>query len=452
MMNDIKIPFYLKLSLIISLLIIIITAGISYTLLSETKEAYKNQVKSSSNLLASIIAKYSSEPVVMENYTSLTNIINNLKNDPDSNITRVSVTNPAGEIMISTEQTIIGEKINFDKSSLENSFEFHDNFLDVKAPIRAYGNLWGILEFRYSLSSFNQMLLNTRRQVYLLSLIFIIFGLLIALIISKNIVKPINQLVLNAKEIAAGNFNKPVAVKSRDEFSFLADTLEEMRIDLKYFVSKVAKKAISYEGNLNFFNIITLLRLLNNTKHSGGLVLKQKNKFGIIYFENGEIINAVVEKESGRDALFDFLHWTQGEFKFSPKLKSDTKIIDEDFNKLLLNLSRQIQEEKVFKQIIPSAELIIYPAVSEINKLLNRLKLNKDEKTILNLIDGQKTLKSLAEKCAWQQKKVLEILYRLSVIGLITINTDEIQTEADNSMENIIPFPQQNNLNLKREG
>lgn len=445
-MTKIKIPFYLKLSLIISFLIVIIAAGISSTLLNETKSAYKNQVRSSSKLLANIIVQYSSEAVVMENYSSLTNIINNLKDDPDSNISRVSVTNPAGEIMVSTEKAVVGEKIILNDKQ-NSSFDFHNDFLDVKAPIIAYDNLWGILEFRYSLSSFNQMLLNTKKQIYLLSLLFIIFGLLIAFIISKNIVKPINQLVLSAKEIAAGNFNKPVTVKSRDEFSFLAATLEEMRIDLKYFVSKVAKKAVSYEGNLNFFNLSSLLRLLNNSKNSGGLVLKQKHKFGIIYFENGEIVNAVVEKETAENALFDFLHWTKGEFKFSPKLKNEKNLINKDFNKLLLNLGRQIQDQKVFKQLIPASDLIIYPAVSKINKSFEKFTLNKDEKLILKLINGQRSLKDLTQKSGWKLKKTREILYRLILIGLITVNTDEIEAEKNNSMKNIIPFPAKQNSN-----
>lgn len=441
-MRKIKIPFYLKLSIIISLLIITTVSGISYTLLKETKKAYKEQITSSSNLLANIIVKYSAEPIVMENYSSLSSIINNLKNDPDSNINRVSVTNAQGIIEVSTDESTIGQRINVDPSSKNNLLEFNDNYLNVKAPIIAYDNLWGFLEFRYSLSFFNQMIFNTRHQIYLMSVIFIIFGLLISLIISKNIVKPINKLVESSRKIAEGNFNNPIAVKSRDEFSFLAETLEEMRIDLKYFVSKVAKKAISYEGDLKIFNITTLLKLLNTAKHNGGLVLKQKNKFGIIYFKNGEIINAILDNSKGEKALFDFLHWQKGEFKFSPSLKSDKNIIDKNFNNLLLNLARQVQSQKVFKQLIPSDNIIIYPAVSEIKKAADLINLNSDEEKILGLIDGQKSIQNLQERTDWPAEKTFEIVYRLIVVGLISVRSDELENNEDYNVDNIIPFPQ----------
>jgi len=441
-LSDIKIPFYLKLSIIISLLIITTVTGISYTLLKETKQAYKDQITSSSNLLANIIVKYSAEPIVMENYSSLTSIINNLKNDPDSNINRVSVTNAQGIIEISTDESTIGQKINIDSNAKSNRLEFNDEYLNVKAPIIAYDNLWGFLEFRYSLSFLNQMIYNTRYQIYLMSIIFIIFGLLISLIISKNIVKPINKLVESSRKIAEGDFNNPISVKSKDEFSFLAETLEEMRIDLKYFVSKVAKKAISYEGDLKIFNITTLLKLLNTAKHNGGLVLKQKNKFGIIYFKNGEIINAILDNSKGEKALFEFLHWQKGEFKFSPNLKSDKKIIDNKFNELLLNLARQIQSQKIFKQLIPSENIIIYPAVSKIKKTADSINLNSDEETILNLINGQKTLHDLRRILGWNAEKTFEIAYRLIVAGLITIRAEELNKNKDYNLDNIIPFPQ----------
>lgn len=441
-MSDIKIPFYLKLSIIISLLIITIVTGISYTLLTETKKTYKEQITSSSNLLANIIVKYSAEPIVMENYSSLTSIINNLKNDPDSNIDRVSVTNSQGIIEISTDESIIGQSINVNPNAEANIFEFNTNYLNVKAPIIAYDHLWGFLEFRYSLTFFNQMISNTRYQIYLMSIIFIIFGLLIALVISKNIVKPINKLVESSRKIAEGDFNNPISVKSTDEFSILADTLEEMRIDLKYFVSKVAKKAISYEGDLKIFNITTLLKLLNTAKHNGGLVLKQKNKFGIIYFKNGEIINSILDDSKGKKALFDFLHWQKGEFKFSPSLKSGEQTINENFNELLLDLSRQVQSQKVFKQLIPSDNIIIYPAVSEIKKAGNSIKLNSDEEKIFNLINGKKSILELRKNTNWTSEKTFEIAYRLIVVGLITIRAEELNTLENYNADNIIPFPQ----------
>ncbi|AZO93283.1 DUF4388 domain-containing protein [Halocella sp. SP3-1] len=443
-MKTIKLPFYLKLSIIISVLIITIVTGISYTLLTEIKTEYRNQIKTTSSLLATLIVKYSVEPVVMENYTTLYNIIDSVKEDPGSDIMQISILGPDGYIKASTNRLIEGSKLT--SNQIENNsstFVFKKNYLDVLAPITAYDNLWGYLNFRYSLSGLEKLFLSTQYQILLLALIFIAIGLITALFVAKAIVKPINILVKSSQEIAQGDFHNPISIKTRDEFSFLGETLEEMRISLKCFVSGVAKKAISYEGNLKIFALPTLLRLLNNTNHTGGLVLKKENDIGIIYFTKGEITDAYLKTSRGKKAVFDFFTWSEGDFKFSPSIKSREKTINEAFNDLILEAVRQVQDHNIFKQSLPAKDMTIIPAIANVYKLADEINLNSDEEKILNCIQHKSSINDLRKSLTWPNGKIYEIIYRLISLGLVSIESEENLNNylIEKDMEKIITFP-----------
>ena len=66
-----RFPIYLKISSAIFLVILVVVAGMSYVTLKRTAHEYKQQVQETGSLIAGMIADYSIEPVIMDNYSSL---------------------------------------------------------------------------------------------------------------------------------------------------------------------------------------------------------------------------------------------------------------------------------------------------------------------------------------------------------------------------------------------
>lgn len=60
---------------------------------------------------------------------------------------------------------------------------------------------------------------------------------------SLSITKPVHQLTKAANELARGRFNQKIIVESNDEIAFLAQTFDEMRININDLILEIQQKA-----------------------------------------------------------------------------------------------------------------------------------------------------------------------------------------------------------------
>ncbi|MDY6821116.1 MAG: histidine kinase [Deferribacterota bacterium] len=74
-------------------------------------------------------------------------------------------------------------------------------------------------------------------------LLYILTGIVFSVGLGRNITAPINDLILETKEISKGNYNKPLVVTGSDEVLELGKSFENMRIKLS--------KTLSYLENYN---------------------------------------------------------------------------------------------------------------------------------------------------------------------------------------------------------
>lgn len=58
-----------------------------------------------------------------------------------------------------------------------------------------------------------------------------------------SITRPVRTLAAAAREISAGNFDKPIEIKGRDELSLLTLTMNRMRISIKNLIEEMSIKA-----------------------------------------------------------------------------------------------------------------------------------------------------------------------------------------------------------------
>jgi HAMP domain-containing protein/anti-sigma regulatory factor (Ser/Thr protein kinase) len=71
-----------------------------------------------------------------------------------------------------------------------------------------------------------------RRGFLLLSAVAIVTTLLLALGLSKGIVRPVRSLIEATRRIASGNLNDPIEVQAKDEIGTLGKSFDDMRIKL----------------------------------------------------------------------------------------------------------------------------------------------------------------------------------------------------------------------------
>ena len=281
-------------------------------------------------------------------------------------------------------------------------------------------------------------------------------------LLSKAILTPIRDLVDHAHLISKGDLDTPINVHSSDEIGFLAVTLEGMRVGLRQFLSSVARRAMSFEGDLHLFGFPAVLSLARTGRRTGGLVLEKHGSVGVVYFQDGEVVDAAFADKSGKNALYEFFRWREGAFKFSPSLVPSRITIKSDWPALMLEGARQVNDISIFKHVIHSPDLI--PISRRWNDRIGELLdptdtpeclLDSDEKKVFTYVDGARSIREIS---AFVNKDVYEIypyIYRLVAVDLVQVDeyessqshgTDlkmdnEVLSESTAELGNIIEFP-----------
>jgi signal transduction histidine kinase len=92
--------------------------------------------------------------------------------------------------------------------------------------------------------------INLRKGFLVLSVVSIFTGLLLAVGLSRGIVRPIQSLIGATQEIARGNLKDPIEVSTRDEIGTLGRSFDEMRIRLAESVDSIQRYSVELENRV----------------------------------------------------------------------------------------------------------------------------------------------------------------------------------------------------------
>jgi hypothetical protein len=97
-------------------------------------------------------------------------------------------------------------------------------------------------------------------------------------------------------------------------------------------------------GNLKELKLPNLIQLNCLEKNTAKLTINANNKFGVIYFENGEIVHAEYDPFVGEKAIYAMLELKDGQFKVENDVKAPTVTINNSWSNILLEGLRILDE------------------------------------------------------------------------------------------------------------
>jgi CheY-like chemotaxis protein len=102
------------------------------------------------------------------------------------------------------------------------------------------------------------------------------------------------------------------------------------------------------EGRLEVFGTPGVLQICNQGRLTGifTALAEEKDLVAVFGFRGGEIISATAGDQSGPEAVYAFLGWTSGSFKFAPGDPGDGSPIAQSVEHLLLEGCRLLDESK----------------------------------------------------------------------------------------------------------
>lgn len=90
-----------------------------------------------------------------------------------------------------------------------------------------------------------------RNSTFIMGIVGILVLFAAAIFISKGITRPIGKLAVNAQNIAKGNLNEEIRVKSKDEIGSLASSFDTMRIELGKSFKNIEMARQNWESTFN---------------------------------------------------------------------------------------------------------------------------------------------------------------------------------------------------------
>jgi CRP-like cAMP-binding protein len=106
-----------------------------------------------------------------------------------------------------------------------------------------------------------------------------------------------------------------------------------------------------FAGNLGFLNLGEVIQILGNNGSTGLLRINSKyaQQPGLIYFSNGDPVDADDGKGKGIDALFALFGWVDADFDFKPENVERQNVINKNRMEIILDGSRLVDDGKIEK-------------------------------------------------------------------------------------------------------
>ena len=203
--------------------------------------------------------------------------------------TRITVIDPSGVVVADSEKNprdmekhnLRAEIIHALQGEVGQAVRFsstvQQEMLYVALPIKQKGLTLGVLRVSLFMKDITALLEKLQLNILYSVIVISILSLLIALVYSYNLTRPIQELIAASRRVAAGDFSARVFMKRADELKELGDSFNAMTETLSSFFAEIS----SQKEELN--NISTSIQ-------EGLLVLDRK---GTIVLSNASIRKAL---------------------------------------------------------------------------------------------------------------------------------------------------------------
>ena len=104
-------------------------------------------------------------------------------------------------------------------------------------------------------------------------------------------------------------------------------------------------KNATFTGDLEIIGVFDLGQLLSLNGATGRLVISQGTRRGLLFFDDGQIYNAIDDNQGeGEDAAYRLFSWKTGTFDFKPEPPSGKRLITGGTEGVMLEAARRMDE------------------------------------------------------------------------------------------------------------
>ena len=235
----IRVPLKVKLSLLITALVVLTVALVGLFLLRQQQQSLTAEMTKRGLTMAENFAAGAKTPLLTNDELTLGVLVTDAMKDPD--VAYVIVSDHLGNVLAHSDARAVKTAVVRPKElePLKNRVLVQTykapqgRIIDFAVPLVYSGVPVGALYLGFSEEAINAALASARNQALLITLLMVLAGLGGAVGLAALLSRPIFRLVQATGAIAAGNFNIALPVASRDELGALTDSFNRMARSLR---------------------------------------------------------------------------------------------------------------------------------------------------------------------------------------------------------------------------
>ncbi len=203
-------------------------------------------------------------------------------------------------------------------------------------------------------------------------------------------------------------------------------------------VKKYLSEEEGFKGNVSKLDLVDILQMVCLNRKSMLVEIKQNNKLGKVYIQNGEIIHCQCESKEGKEACFEILSWKNGEFNLLPftEFAKIKRTINESYMTLFMEGLKRVDEVNLNGESSKTSQLklkiseIINSVFNKIEDLETNVVINIDKKKVV--FNGEFTEEEFSMPKARDYSFIIEKLSE-SVLKNETEELSEVLIILENS-------------------
>jgi class 3 adenylate cyclase len=236
----VRLPLKLKLSLVITVLVVSTIALVAAVLLHQEQRTLTEEMTKRGLTIATGLAASAKSALPAKDEAALNLLVKDLMGDPD--VSYVIVVDHSGRIVAHHDLTLIGRPLErpaglapLGDTALVQSYTDPQRgpLIDFAQPLVFSRIPVGAVYLGFSRRPIEQALTRARNQTLLVSAVMVVIGLVGAVGLATLLSRPIHRLVDGTRAIAGGDYAVSLTVPSGDELGVLTESFNRMAKSLR---------------------------------------------------------------------------------------------------------------------------------------------------------------------------------------------------------------------------